>query len=97
MGVLLARSVMLVKRRQCAYIRPMLTPQLEIANRLRSGMTQVELAAELGIDPTSLAHVLANRRPLPEHCLPKLGLERIVTYRRKRSPANGNTTSRATT
>jgi hypothetical protein len=67
----------------------MLTPQLEIANRLRT-TTQAALAREIGLDPTALAHVIAMRRPLPEHALTKLGLERVVTYRRRKD-SNGNT------
>jgi DNA-binding transcriptional regulator YdaS (Cro superfamily) len=66
----------------------MLTPMLELHLRLRT-TSQAALARELGLDPTALSHVLGGRRALPDRCLPMLGLERVVRYRRLRAATNG--------
>ena len=71
----------------------MLTPELEVMNRLRStpGLTQADLARQLGLDPTALAHIMGKRRDMPKHALAKLGLERVIRYRRVKAATNGAT------
>jgi transcriptional regulator with XRE-family HTH domain len=59
-------------------------PVAEIKRRLQT-KSQRELAAEFGVSGGHINHVLhRNREPGPK-ILDKLGLERVVSYRRKRN------------
>lgn len=62
----------------------MLDPNIVIRNRLRL-QSQKELAAELGISPGFLGDIVQGRRPPSDRVIGALGLERVVTYRRKRA------------
>lgn len=53
--------------------------------------TQTVLAERLGISSAYLSDVLNGRKDPGESILAPLGLERVVTYRRKRAEANGST------
>lgn len=47
---------------------------------------QVAVAAELGVSPQYLNDVLNERRDPGDSILAPLGLERVVTYRRRKAP-----------
>ena len=47
--------------------------------------TQKALAEQLGVSPAYLSDVLNGRKDPGDAILEPLGLERVVTYRRKRS------------
>ena len=60
------------------------TPLAVIESRLRT-QTRTKLAAELGVSEAYLRDVIKGRRPASSRLIGALGLERIVTYRRKRN------------
>jgi transcriptional regulator with XRE-family HTH domain len=62
----------------------MLDPIEVLRKRLGDG-TQRELAGVLGISPQYLNDILSGHREPGPKLLEGLGLERIVTYRRKRA------------
>ncbi len=51
--------------------------------------SQASVAAELGVSPQYLNDVLKERRDPGDSILGPMGLERVVTYRRKREPTEG--------
>ena len=55
-----------------------------IRSRLRT-TSQRALADELGVTEGYISHVLEGRRAVGPKLLTALGLERVVTYRRKRA------------
>jgi transcriptional regulator with XRE-family HTH domain len=57
---------------------------LEVLRRKCEGRTQNAVAAELGVSPAYLSDVLNQRKEPGEGILEPLGIERVVTYRRKR-------------
>ena len=58
-------------------------PLIEL-RRLIESASQVDVAKQLGISPQYLSDVLNNRRQPGTAVLDGLGLERVLTYRRKR-------------
>ena len=58
-------------------------PLIEL-RRLIESASQVDVAKQLGISPQYLSDVLNNRRQPGKAVLDGLGLERVLTYRRKR-------------
>ena len=62
----------------------MLDP-VQILRKRCQGRQQKDVAAELGISPQYLCDVLAERKDAGEAILDPLGLERVVTYRRKKA------------
>lgn len=48
------------------------------------GSTQASVAAALAISPAYLCDVMQGRRGLSDKVLKKLGIERVVTYRKAR-------------
>lgn len=67
----------------------MIEPVELIRSKLRN-MTQRELADELGISPGFLGDIVRGRRPASDPVVDALGLERVVTYRRKKVPPQSN-------
>lgn len=64
----------------------------QVREMLRSKLktkTQLSLAEELGISPQHLSDVLKNRREPFGALLDYLGLERVVSYKKKRASFNG--------
>ena len=61
----------------------MANPLIEL-RRLIESASQVDVAKQLGISPQYLSDVLNNRRQPGKAVLDGLGLERVLTYRRKR-------------
>ena len=68
----------------------MLDPMSVLRKRL-DGRTQKEVAAEIGVSPQYLNDALSGYRDIGPKMLDGLGLERVVTYRRK----TGKTRTRA--
>ena len=58
-------------------------PKAVLLSKLRE-TSQRELADELGVTEGYISHVLQGRRTFGPKLLTALGLERVVTYRRKR-------------
>ena len=58
-------------------------PLIEL-RRLIESASQVDVAKQLGISPQYLSDVLNNRRQPGKAVLDGLGVERVLTYRRKR-------------
>jgi len=50
------------------------------------GMKQTDICRAAGIRPPKLNDMLHGRRPFDDQLLDWLGFERVVIYRRKRSP-----------
>ena len=61
----------------------MKNPLLELRHLLES-RSQVDVAKQLGISTQYLSDILHDRRQLGKKILDGMGLERVVTYRRKR-------------
>ncbi len=52
--------------------------------------SQKDLAARIGVSPTYISDVLNERKEPGEGILEPLGLERVVTYRRKKAAPQSN-------
>lgn len=57
---------------------------LNLLQKRQGKRSQKELAIELGVSPQYLSDVLNERKEPGSGILDPLGLERVVTYRRKR-------------
>jgi Helix-turn-helix len=63
---------------------PMIDP-LELLKKELETQTQTELAKRIGISPQYLSDMLRRHRRVYGKALDYLGIEEVVTYRRKRS------------
>ena len=70
--------------RRICYNTRMLHPITVLMKRLETASYR-ELARELGFSAAYLNEVVHKRRPPSDNLAEALGLERIVTYRKKRS------------
>lgn len=61
----------------------MMTPETEL-KRLANRQTWRDIALDMGLPASYLHDVAHGKRPASDKLLGHLGLERIVTYRRKR-------------
>lgn len=61
-----------------------------IRDEVNRAGSQKDLAAKLGVSPTYISDVLNERKEPGEAILEPLGLERVVTYRRKKAPPQPN-------
>lgn len=61
-----------------------MNPIMELRRRL-DGKTQAALASELGISVTHLSDILNGRRAVGPLVLEALGLERVVSFRPRKS------------